>query len=69
LIFYESPHRILAFLKDALSVLGDRRAALANDLTKKFEAVTRGSISDLIQFLEEEPPRGEYTVVIEGNRK
>lgn len=69
LIFYESPYRILAFLKDALSVLGDRRAALANDLTKKFEAVSRGSINELIHLLEETPPRGEYTVVIEGNRK
>ncbi|HOM67920.1 MAG TPA: 16S rRNA (cytidine(1402)-2'-O)-methyltransferase, partial [Brevefilum fermentans] len=37
LIFYESPHRVRAFLADALAVLGDRQAALANDLTKKFE--------------------------------
>jgi len=68
LIFYESPHRILAFLMDAKTVLGDRRAALANDLTKKFESITRGLLSELIEALNEEPPRGEYTVVIEGNR-
>ncbi|MEA3326648.1 MAG: 16S rRNA (cytidine(1402)-2'-O)-methyltransferase [Chloroflexota bacterium] len=68
LIFYESPHRIQAFLLDALSVLGDRRAAVANDMTKKFESITRGLLSELIELINEEPPRGEYTVVIEGNR-
>ena len=69
LIFYESPHRIQAFLEDAQFVLGDRQAALANDLTKKFETVSRGSLSELIQELKGEPPRGEYTVVIQGKRK
>ncbi|MFU8827491.1 MAG: 16S rRNA (cytidine(1402)-2'-O)-methyltransferase [Brevefilum sp.] len=69
LIFYESPHRIQAFLADALAVLGDRQAALANDLTKKFEAVQRGTLSELLGSLEQEAPRGEYTVVIEGVRR
>lgn len=68
LIFYESPHRIQAFLADALAELGDRNAALANDLTKKFESVLRGRLSELIAALNEESPRGEYTVVIEGAR-
>jgi 16S rRNA (cytidine1402-2'-O)-methyltransferase len=68
LIFYESPHRIQAFLADALTELGDRHAALANDLTKKFESVLRGRLSELIALLSEESPRGEYTVVIEGAR-
>jgi len=66
LIFYESPYRVKAFLQDALTVYGDRPAALANDLTKLFEAVWRGRISELIARLESEPPRGEYTVVIGG---
>jgi 16S rRNA (cytidine1402-2'-O)-methyltransferase len=68
LIFYESPYRLKAFLADALAVLGDRRAALANDLTKKFEAVQRGTIAELIAGLGEQVPLGEYTVVIEGWR-
>ncbi|MGI6739964.1 MAG: 16S rRNA (cytidine(1402)-2'-O)-methyltransferase [Brevefilum sp.] len=67
-IFYESPYRIQAFLQDALTVLGDRQAALANDLTKKFEKVFRGTLAELIAQLEGEAPRGEYTVVIEGKR-
>jgi 16S rRNA (cytidine1402-2'-O)-methyltransferase len=67
-IFYESPYRIQAFLEDALAVLGDRRAAVANDLTKKFETVYRGRLSELVEKINAEKPRGEYTVVIEGNR-
>jgi len=69
LIFYESPHRIEAFLADALAELGDRPAALANDLTKKFEAIHRGRLSGLLETVKQEAPRGEYTVVIEGLRK
>ncbi len=66
LIFYESPHRLLAFLKDALDVYGDRQAAIANDLTKKFESVIRGNLADLISRLPVEKLLGEYTVVIHG---
>ena len=69
LIFYESPHRIQAFLEDALAELGDRSAVLANDLTKKFESIYRGRLSELLEVLKQESPRGEYTVVIEGARK
>jgi 16S rRNA (cytidine1402-2'-O)-methyltransferase len=67
-IFYESPYRIEAFLEDALEVLGDRPAALANDWTKKFEMVMRGSLSELLDRIKAEKPRGEYTVVIQGKR-
>jgi len=68
LIFYESPHRIQAFLEDAVAELGDRPAVLANDLTKKFESIHRGRLSELLEVLKQESPRGEYTVVIEGAR-
>jgi 16S rRNA (cytidine1402-2'-O)-methyltransferase len=66
LVFYESPYRLKAFLTDALEVFGDRPAALANDLTKMFEAVQRGVLSELLHSLDETEPRGEYTVVIRG---
>ncbi|MBN2047860.1 MAG: 16S rRNA (cytidine(1402)-2'-O)-methyltransferase [Anaerolineaceae bacterium] len=66
LIFYESPYRLKKLLEDALVVYGDRRGAVANDLTKKFELVQRGTLSELIAMTEETTPRGEYTVVIEG---
>src|SRR6266545_4244602 len=48
LVFYESPYRLAGFLEDALTVYGDRPAALANDLTKMFEAVQRGTLSELL---------------------
>jgi len=66
LIFYESPYRLLATLEDALSVYGDRPAAVANDLTKRFEAIERGSVSELLARLRPTKLRGEYTLVIAG---
>ncbi len=66
LVFYESPYRLLGFLEDAMAVYGDRKAALANDLTKKFEAVLRGTLSEIKQQLSEEKLLGEYTIVIAG---
>ncbi len=64
LIFYESPYRLQAFLQDALAVYGDRQAAVANDLTKMFETVYRGQLSQLVEKFKSEPIRGEYVVVI-----
>ena len=69
LIFYESPHRLIKFLKDALKVFGDRPAAVANDLTKKFETVLRGTLSELIEQISENKLLGEYTIVISGQSK
>ena len=66
LIYYESPHRLEGLLEDAIAVFGDRPAALANDLTKLFEAVQRGSLSELLASLKSKAPKGEYTVVIAG---
>ncbi|MEN6570664.1 MAG: 16S rRNA (cytidine(1402)-2'-O)-methyltransferase [Anaerolineaceae bacterium] len=66
LIFYESPYRLISFLEDSKEVYGDRSCAVANDLTKKFELVLRGPISEILETLKKEPPRGEYTVVIAG---
>jgi 16S rRNA (cytidine1402-2'-O)-methyltransferase len=66
LIFYESPYRLKAFLQDALLVYGDRQASLANDLTKLFECVWRGSLSSLLAQIESIDLKGEFTVVIAG---
>jgi len=67
LIFYESPYRLHAFLQDALQVYGDRPAAVANDLTKKFEQVDRGLLSELLPLYAGQKLRGEFTVVIAGS--
>jgi 16S rRNA (cytidine1402-2'-O)-methyltransferase len=66
LIFYESPYRLQGLLADALEVYGDRPAAVANDLTKMFETVYRGRLSELVELFKKEPIRGEYVVVIAG---
>lgn len=67
LIFYESPYRLQAFLEDARAVLGDREAALANDLTKLFEHIERGTLSSLIEWVEGQAKlKGEFIVVIAG---
>ena len=66
LIFYESPYRLKAFLADALEVYGDRPAVIANDLTKMFETLYRGTLSQLKEKMENEEVRGEYVVVIQG---
>jgi 16S rRNA (cytidine1402-2'-O)-methyltransferase len=65
LIFYESPHRLRAFLQDAIEIFGDRPAALAKELTKIYESVKRGLLSELLENLDENL-KGEYVVVIAG---
>jgi 16S rRNA (cytidine1402-2'-O)-methyltransferase len=66
LVFFEAPHRITAVLEDIEAVLGDRRVALARELTKKFEEVFRGTVSDALRHHRAHAPRGEFTIVVEG---
>ncbi len=66
LIFYESVHRLSASLADALAVYGDRRAALAKELTKRFEHIERGTLSALLQMVGSQTPHGEFVLLIEG---
>ncbi len=66
LVVYESPHRIARMLADALEVLGDREACLCVDLTKKFEATHRGTLSTLAEEFDGVTVRGEITILIAG---
>ena len=66
-IFYESPFRIGKFLKDAYTVLGDRKAAVCLELTKKFERGESGWLSDLAEKFLSGKTKGEIVVVIAGN--
>jgi 16S rRNA (cytidine1402-2'-O)-methyltransferase len=67
LIFYESPYRLEAFLRDALATYGDREAAIANDLTKMFEKVERGTLSTLLESVAQQAKvKGECIIVIAG---
>jgi 16S rRNA (cytidine1402-2'-O)-methyltransferase len=68
LIFYESPKRIAASLADMAEVLGERSAALARELTKKFEEVRRATLPELAAQLAEDGVKGEIVVLIDRNR-
>lgn len=67
LILFESPFRIAQTLRAAREALGDRRAAVCLELTKKFERVERGWLDELIARFEGRPVKGEVTLVIAGN--
>ena len=66
LVAFESPHRLLESLADVRDLLGERRIAVASELTKLYERVWRGTASEVAHQLALAPPRGEYTLVIEG---
>jgi 16S rRNA (cytidine1402-2'-O)-methyltransferase len=67
LIFLEAPHRLLDSLEDLLGTLGDRQMAVARELTKLHEEIFRGSLRQAIQHFTQEPPRGEFTLVLAGD--
>jgi 16S rRNA (cytidine1402-2'-O)-methyltransferase len=69
LVFYESPYRLEDLLADALQVYGDRDAAVAHELTKLHESVERGKLSELLAAVRDNPPKGEYVVVIAGAKR
>lgn len=67
LIFYEAPHKLRNTLNDMAEAFGsDRKIALARELTKIHEEVKRCTIAEAVRFYEDNNPRGEYVLVIEG---
>jgi 16S rRNA (cytidine1402-2'-O)-methyltransferase len=66
LIFLETPHRLLAALKDLQDILGDRQAAIAREMTKMYEEIFRGTLSEGLAHFNKQAPRGEFTLVIAG---
>jgi 16S rRNA (cytidine1402-2'-O)-methyltransferase len=69
MVFFEAPHRIRAMLKDMRDILGDRHAVMVREMTKVYEEVKRGRISEILEQLAPELVRGEFTLVVEGNRE
>jgi 16S rRNA (cytidine1402-2'-O)-methyltransferase len=65
IVALEAPHRLAVALADILQVLGDRRIAVCRELTKLYEETFRGTVREAINYFKE--PRGEFTLVIEGN--
>lgn len=69
MVFYEAPHRILEFLQDAVAIFGEARlAAVARELTKRFETIHRDTLGNLVDLLRDDAVqrKGEFVVVIHG---
>lgn len=66
LIFYEAPHRIQKTLQAMFTILGNRRACIARELTKKYEEFIRGGLEELSQ-IDPETLKGEMVIVVEGS--
>ncbi|AOM84635.1 16S rRNA (cytidine(1402)-2'-O)-methyltransferase [Salisediminibacterium beveridgei] len=69
LIFYESPHRLKDMLKGVLDVLGDRKAVVSREISKQYETILRGHVSEILKFVEEEGIKGECVVLVAGADK
>ena len=69
IVLYESPHRIKKTLQELYDVLGNRKAAVARELTKMYEEVIRGNLKDLTESLRDKKWKGEITLVISGFSK
>lgn len=66
LIFYEAPHRIIKMLDDMFAIFGDRQISVSREITKKFEEVYRGKISEVKKEIN---PKGEFVIVVDGNHE
>ena len=66
MILYEAPHHLVGTLQELLKALGDRKITICRELTKKFETVMPTTFMGALAFYEEEEPRGEYVLVVEG---
>lgn len=68
-IFYETPHRLKRALKDMLEVWGDRKIVIARELTKIFEEIIRGKLSQVLTEISTKEIKGEITLVVQGGIK
>jgi len=66
IVLYEAPHKLIYTLKDLYGELGNRRIALARELTKKFEEIIRCTLEEAIEKYSVETPKGEFVLIVEG---
>jgi 16S rRNA (cytidine1402-2'-O)-methyltransferase len=66
LVFYESPHRLKETLTSMYDVLGNRKIAICRELTKKFEEFIRGTLEEIIEWVNQDEIRGEFCLIVEG---
>ena len=68
-VLYEAPHRLVRTLKDLYESLGDRRAVICRELTKKHETAFRTTLAEAVAYYEETEPKGECVIVLEGRSR
>ena len=68
MVFYEAPHKLLSTLKDMNSVFGERNIVVVKELTKIHETSWRGTLSEAVKYHTENPPKGEYVLVLDGEQ-
>jgi len=66
LIFYESPHRLKEMLSHTYEQLGNRKATIARELSKRYEEFVRGNLEELLEWSAKEEVRGEFCIIVEG---
>ena len=69
MILYEAPHHLKRTLSELLETLGERRITLCRELTKKFETIMPTTLEGAADYYEENEPKGEYVLVIEGKSR
>ncbi len=69
LVFFESPHRLIKTMENLREIFGERRMVVARELTKKFEEIIRGKISDVKDHFEMKKIRGEMVIIVQGEAK
>lgn len=69
MILYEAPHHLKRTLSELLDTLGERRITLCRELTKKFETIMPTTLESAVSYYEENEPKGEYVLVIEGKSR
>ncbi len=68
-IFYETPHRLKRALKDMLEIWGERKIVIARELTKMYEEVIRGKLSQVLTEISTKEMKGEITLIVQGGIK
>ena len=66
MVLYEAPHKLLSTLKDMSTVFGERNIVVIKELTKIHESSWRGTLPEAVAYYSENPPKGEYVLVLEG---
>ncbi len=66
IVIYESPYRVMRTLNDIREYFGDRQIAVGREITKKFEEFVRGTCSEVIDYYENHPVKGEFVIIISG---